>query len=94
MARSKRPKLVDEKKIARREKPTFGWREEVREGVLRGKEKRKMSRQVDKKATKQVRIDSGLHKLVKVKAAELGETIRNLVEAALVEYLGSVKRDG
>ena len=48
-----------------------------------------MSQQVDKKPTKQVRIDSGLHRLLKIKVAESGETIRELVEGFIVEGLGT-----
>lgn len=47
------------------------------------------SRQIDKKVTKQVRIDAGLHKLLKVKAAKQGKTIRELVEGFIVEGLGT-----
>lgn len=53
--------------------------------------RRRTSRQIDKKPTKQVRIDSGLHKLVKIEAAKAGETIRSLVEGALAELLGAKK---
>lgn len=45
------------------------------------------SRQSDKKTTKQVRIDSGLHRLLKIRAAESGRTIRDLLEEALAELL-------
>ena len=45
------------------------------------------NRQIDKKLTKQVRIDSELHRLVKIKAAESGETIKSLIEDALAELL-------
>ena len=48
-----------------------------------------MSQQIDKKPTKQVRIDSGLHRLLKIKVAESGETIRELVEGFIVEGLGT-----
>ena len=43
--------------------------------------------QIDKKLTKQVRIDSGLHQLLKLKAAESSVTIKALVEGYLVELL-------
>jgi len=46
-----------------------------------------MSQQVDKKLTKQVRIDSSMHYLLKVKAAKSGRTIRELVEEGLSEVL-------
>jgi len=49
--------------------------------------------QSDKKPTKQVRIDSGLHKLLKVKAAQSGESIRTLLEGALTELLAVHKED-
>lgn len=45
------------------------------------------TRQIDKKVTKQIRIDAGLHKLLKIQAAEVGKTIRELVESCLIEYL-------
>lgn len=46
-----------------------------------------MSRQVDKKKTKQVRIDAGVHRLLKIKAAQTGESLRGLIEGALTEVL-------
>lgn len=45
------------------------------------------NRQIDKKVTKQVRIDTGMHKLIKIEAAKRGETIRQLVEAYIYEGL-------
>ena len=47
------------------------------------------SRLVDKKTTKQVRIDSGLHKELKIEAAKRSTTIRDLVEEGLAEVLSS-----
>jgi len=44
-------------------------------------------RQSDKNRTKQIRIDAGLHKLLKVKAAEAGTSIRSLLEDYLAELL-------
>lgn len=44
-----------------------------------------MSRQSDNKTTKQVRIDSGWHKLLKLRATEDGKTIRELLEGILSE---------
>lgn len=38
------------------------------------------NRQIDKKTTKQVRIDIDLHKLLKVKSAEAGMTIKAFLE--------------
>lgn len=49
-----------------------------------------MSRQIDRKTTKQVRIDFQLHRLVKIEAAKSGETIKSLVEYALAMLLGPV----
>lgn len=43
--------------------------------------------QSDKNITKQVRIDIGLHKLLKVKAAESGVTIKTLLEGFLADLL-------
>ena len=43
--------------------------------------------QIDKKDTKQVRIDAGLHQLLKVQAAEARRTIKSLVEECLAELL-------
>jgi len=43
--------------------------------------------QSDKKTTMQVRIDAGLHKLLKIKAAESSTTIRALMEECLAELL-------
>lgn len=46
-----------------------------------------MSRQIDKKKTKQVRIDKTLHKIVKIEATKQGGTIRELVERYIDEGL-------
>jgi len=43
--------------------------------------------QVDQRSTKQVRIDGGLHKLLKVRAAESRTSIKGLVEECLAELL-------
>ncbi len=45
------------------------------------------NRQIDKKTTKQVRIDAGLHQLLKVKAAESSTTIKAFLEEYLAELL-------
>lgn len=45
------------------------------------------NRQIDKKTTKQVRIDAGLHQLLKVKSAKSGMTLKALVEDYLSELL-------
>ena len=44
-------------------------------------------RQSDNKITKQVRIDAGMHRLLKIKAAESERTIRELLEEVLTELL-------
>lgn len=43
-----------------------------------------MSRQSDKKVTKQIRIDSGMHKILKVEASRRGETIKEFVEGYII----------
>ena len=48
-----------------------------------------MSRQSDKKLTKQIRICFGWHEYLKVKAAIEQRTIRELVEASLSEWFGT-----
>lgn len=45
------------------------------------------SRQIDKKTTKQVRIDTEVHHLLKIEAAKSRTTIRALVEGCLAEML-------
>jgi predicted HicB family RNase H-like nuclease len=47
--------------------------------------------QSDQRTTKQVRIDAGLHKLLKIKAVESEMNIRELVEECLAELLGTNK---
>lgn len=47
--------------------------------------------QIDKKTTKQIRIDIGVHQLLKIKAAEAGTSIKDLLEGYLAELL-EVKR--
>lgn len=44
-------------------------------------------RQSDTKTTKQVRIDAGLHHLLKVRAATEKTTIKELLEGILAELL-------
>lgn len=46
-----------------------------------------ISKQVNKNPTTLVRIDAGLHRLLKIKAAGEGTTIRVLVEGCLAELL-------
>ena len=43
---------------------------------------------VDKKPSIQVRIDSGLHQLLKLKAKTSGTSIKALVEGCLADLLG------
>lgn len=50
-------------------------------------ERIKQSRQIDKKTTKQVRIDAELHKQLKIKAATEKSSIKTLVEGSLAELL-------
>lgn len=45
------------------------------------------NRQIDKKSSKQVRIDAGLHQLLKIKAAKSGVTIKTLLEEYLADIL-------
>ena len=54
--------------------------------------KKNMSRQIDKKSSMQVRIDASLHRLLKIKAAKTGRSIKELVEEGLAEVL-AVKYD-
>lgn len=46
-----------------------------------------MNQQIDRKSTKQIRIDAGLHQLLKVKAARAGTSIKTLLEGYLAELL-------
>lgn len=48
-----------------------------------------MNRQIDKKTTKQVLVDIGLHKLLKIEAAKRDITTKELVEGFIVEGLGT-----
>lgn len=45
------------------------------------------NRQIDKKVTKQVRIDAGLHQILKIKSAKAGVSIRTLLEGHLADLL-------
>lgn len=51
------------------------------------KENKKESRQVDKNSTKQVRIDAGLHQLLKIKAAKSEMSIKTLIEGYIADIL-------
>lgn len=57
-----------------------------------GRVKNNSSRQIDKKVSKQVRIDAGMHKEVKIEASKLSMTIRDFVEAALGEVLSPLNK--
>jgi len=48
-----------------------------------------MSQKSDKKTSKQVRIDARLHRLLKIKAAESGESVKSLLESCLADFLES-----
>ena len=45
------------------------------------------NRQIDKNLTKQVRIDTGYHTLLKIKAAKSGVSIKTLLEGYLADLL-------
>lgn len=60
--------------------------------MLGGEGEKYMSRQSDKKTSKQVRIDSGLHQLLKIEAAKSNRSIKELLEESLAEYLAVDKR--
>ena len=50
------------------------------------------NRQIDTKTTKQVRIDAGLHQLLKIKATEAGQSIKAFIEGVLADVLGVDKQ--
>lgn len=47
----------------------------------------RQNRKIDEKTTKQVVIDAGLHKLLKIKATEAGQSIREFLEGHLADIL-------
>lgn len=49
------------------------------------------NRQIDTKKTKQIRIDTELHRLLKIKAAQDKTTIKALLEGVLSEILSVEK---
>lgn len=51
------------------------------------------SRQSDRKTTKQVRIDSGYHRLLRIEAAKTGKNIKEVLEGYILDGLGQI-RDG
>ena len=50
-------------------------------------------RQSDKNLTKQIRIDVGLHQLLKVKAARAGMSIKTFLEGHLAELLAVEEKE-
>lgn len=46
-----------------------------------------MSRKIDKNLSKQVRIDTGLHRLLKIKSAKAGVSIKTLLEGYIADGL-------
>lgn len=55
-----------------------------------------MSRQVNKKQmnkSKQIRIDSGWHKILKIAAAELGIDMGDIIESCLADNYEDTLRD-
>jgi hypothetical protein len=51
------------------------------------KNKNNNCRQSDKNSTKQIRIDTGLHKLLKKKAIDEGMTVKSVLEDYLMDLL-------
>ena len=51
------------------------------------------SRQIDKKRSKQVRINAGMHRLLKIKSAECGRSLGGLIEDSLLDFL-SIDNNG
>jgi hypothetical protein len=56
-------------------------------------QKNMKNRLIDQKKTKQVLIDAGLHRLLKMKAAAEGKTIRVLLDEYLAELLAVDKQN-
>ena len=50
------------------------------------------SKLVDRKTTKQVRIDAGWHQILKVDSARAQTTIRELIETCLGDYYQETKK--
>lgn len=60
--------------------------------IIGGREERNMdNRQIDPKQTKQVLVDIYWHKLLKIRAAEVGKTIKELLDEALSAWWNSEK---
>jgi len=65
---------------------------EILSNTLRGNLRKEFiikmkNRQIDTKLTKQVRIDTGLHQLLKIKSAKAGVPIKTLLEGYIAEGL-------
>lgn len=65
----------------------FGLRERGREGSRRGRKKTMQNPQIDIEKTKQIRINSELHRLLKIKAATEKVSIKTLVEHTMSELV-------
>ena len=50
------------------------------------------SKLIDQKTTKQIKIDVGLHRLLKIESAKSGKTLRELVEGSIVELIGEISK--
>ena len=48
------------------------------------------NKQIDKKKTKHVRIDAGIHQLLKIEAAKSDRSIKSLLDSYVVEGLGVI----
>lgn len=51
------------------------------------KQEKTENRQIDNKLTKQIRIDTGYHTMLKIKAAKSGMSIKTLLEGYLADIL-------
>lgn len=49
--------------------------------------KKSISREITRNSVKQVVIDAGMHRLLKVKASEVGQSVKGLLESYLAELL-------
>lgn len=47
----------------------------------------------DKEPTMQVRLDCGLHRLLKISAAKSGRTLKSVLEECIAEYLAPPNHD-
>jgi len=51
-----------------------------------------INREINPKTVKQVVIDAGIHRLLKIRASEAGQSVKELLEGVLADYL-AVKGD-